>query len=130
MAKVPVEMIPAFDKASRIIMAELKQQAPVAKDGKNKGDLKRSVKVVPYYRSTTDLGFEITADEYGTYLDMGTGTYRAKERGKYEKNPGKGKGGIRPRFWLSLSDGTKIRVSKILTEAAKQYLKRAFQKNG
>lgn len=130
MAQVPPEMKPAFDKASRIILSELKQQAPVAKDGKNKGDLKRSIKIVPYYRTTTDMGFEITGDEYGTYLDMGTGTHRAKERGKYEKNPGKGKGGIKPRFWLTVSDGTKLRVAAILSEAAKQYLKRAFAKNG
>ena len=128
MAQIPPELKPAFDKASRIILAELKQQAPVAKDGKNKGELKSSIKIKPYFTSTSNLGFEITADEYGTYLDMGTGKYRAKERGDYDKNPGKGKGGIRPRFWLTPSEGTKIRVSTMIGEAVMQYLKRALKK--
>jgi hypothetical protein len=128
MAQIPPELKPAFDKASRIILAELKQQAPVAKEGRNKGDLKRSIKIKPYFISTSNLGFEITGDEYGTYLDMGTGTHRATERGKYDKNPGKAKGGIKPRFWLTPSDGTKIRVSTMIGEAVIQYLKRAFKK--
>ena len=128
MSQIPAEIRVAFDKASRVILSELKQQAPVVKEGRNKGDLKNSIKIKPYFTSTQNLGFEITTDDYGQYLDMGTGTYRSKNRGKYTKNPGKGKGGIRPRFWLTISEGTKKRVGTMINESIIRYLKRALKK--
>lgn len=124
---IPPELKPAFDKASRIILAELKQQAPVSKSGKNKGELKRSIVVKPVFVSTSNLGFEITGDQYGSYLDMGTGTYAAKKRGPFDKNPGPGKGGIKPRFWLTPSQGTKNRAATVIRLALIQYLKRTLK---
>jgi hypothetical protein len=124
---IPAELKMAMDKASRIIAANLKSQAPVSKDGRSRGELKNSVKVIPRFSSTSNFGFDIQADSYGIYLDMGTGRYRANERKPWNPKPGKGKDGIKPRFWLTISPKTWERVNNLMTAAIKKYLESKFK---
>lgn len=100
-----------FFKIARKIEGLLRGQAP----SKNLGG---AVQV-----TYEDNGFVISLDDsakYGIYLWRGTGeeiasgaipgtdgeaiqaTYNAIWDRRYDSNPGKGKGGIKPRFWLNL----------------------------
>lgn len=124
---IPTEIKMAMDKASRIIATALKNQAPVAKEGRDRGSLKKSVKVIPRFSSTSDFGFTIEADGYGVYLDMGTGRYAAKDRKPWNPNPGKGDDGIKPRFWLTIPPRVLKATNVLITEAIKKYLQRQFK---
>ena len=124
---IPAEIKMAMDKASRIIVLALRQQAPVAKEGRDRGDLRNSIKVTPIFTSTENFGFEITANEYGLFLDGGTGRYKTKDRKEWNPNPGKGDDGIKPRFWLSVPPRVWKKVNALLSSAIKKYLQRKFK---
>lgn len=107
----------ALEMGARVLESRLKFQAPV-----DTGALKRSVKV---NASLTADGFryEVNYLKYGKFLDLGTGRYfRGEEpKAKWKPNPGKGKGGIKPRYWTNLPVSWYTRINRIIEkELAKQ----------
>ena len=108
---------------ARILEAELNKQKPFSKRVRVKGILKASV-----------IEFVYSYPEYGNYLDLGTKRYRVEEanRQPFKRNPGKGIGGIKPRFWMSIPSQTKQRISMLLqqaiTRAINAELRNAFKK--
>lgn len=117
MAKFDQILTPATNMASRLISAQLRRQAPV-----KTGRLKRSIHI-NVIREGGDGNYRFTFMEeylgYGIFTDLGTGPYGVAEeaRGEWDPNPGKGKGGIRPRFWNSLSEAVMKPIEDILTNA-------------
>jgi hypothetical protein len=97
--------------AARIMQNLLKRQAP-------KGKLRSSIRVTA---KMTPKGFSFTEDyfKYGVYLNRGTGPYYSKQLGEWNPSPGKGKGGIRPRYWTALDSMTRTSVAKLFTKALK-----------
>jgi hypothetical protein len=100
--------------AAALIEQELKAQSPSRKIGSG-------LFVTPSV-SAEGVEFSVTfADgvRYGIFLDRGTGRYRAPETevGRWNPNPGKGTGGIIPRFFTVISDSTQERVAQVLGEA-------------
>lgn len=114
-----------INMAARLIAANLRRQAPV-----DTGALKRSIRVTGTFTGKS-IQFRYDYLYYGKFLDKGTGPYGVRgkgKRGQWDPNPGKGRGGIKPRFWTSLEDSTKIRVKKIISNVIKQYIKTQFRK--
>jgi hypothetical protein len=110
---IRVNLDAQYSKFARRIEGILKSQAP-----RKTGALAQSIRVV-----TNKDGLQIVLqpikgrDSYGVYLHAGTGNYRQGPGGRdfgiiYEAlqdrprnpNPGPGKGGIKPRFFLNLTD--------------------------
>ena len=115
-----MDLKPAYTKIARIIEQIMKRQAP----GK---ELAKSVKI-----KLTEVGYSVTFDiqenSYGKFLDMGTGKYRAKTRGQWNPRPGKGKGGIRPRFWQTISDKDQVRIEMIIEDELSKQIEQELQK--
>lgn len=87
----------AIATSARLMQANLKRQAPF-----DTGVLHKSIKV----RGTMvgdRVEFNVSYAEHGIYTDLGTGRYRTRTRKTWNPRPGKGKGGIKPRFWLTFS---------------------------
>lgn len=89
----------------------LKFQAPV-----DTGALKASVRVQAFVSSDWDsVRFEIDYKRYGRYTDLGEGRYfRGEEpKAKWRKNPGRGKGGIKPSYWTNIDPQEEQRIVNI-----------------
>jgi hypothetical protein len=73
----------------------------------------------------TEDGFSLIAGylSYGRFIDLGTERYYKGEKpsARWNPTPGKGKGGIKPRYWTNLGKPTEKQVANILAkEIAKQ----------
>lgn len=117
MAKFDEILTPATNMVSRIMSAQLRRQAPV-----DTGALKRSIHVKAI-RTNNSVQFVTDYLPYGVYTDMGTGPYKTTKRGEWNPKPGKGKGGIKPRFWTSPSKTVVKDIRKIMAKAMGQYIK-------
>jgi hypothetical protein len=117
MARFDQILTPATNMVSRMISNQLRRQAPV-----DTGRLKRSIHVT-VRREGGDgdytFTFEAEYNGYGIYTDLGTGPYGVTEsaREEWNPNPGKGKGGIKPRFWNSLSESVMKPIEDIIVDA-------------
>ena len=113
--------------AARVYQTRLRFQAP---DGYESGaPLKDSVSVIP--RMTGDgFVFDITYRTYGRYLDSGTGRYyRPNRRANWRPRPGKGRGGIKPRYWTNIRDEQVLkRITTILTKDVAKQIKQQLGK--
>ncbi len=101
-----------------LVRNKLREQVPVGETGK----LQRSitVKVVE-----TPDGFNLVTGylTYGRFVDLGTKRYYKGENpdARWNPNPGKGKGGIKPRYWTNLGKPTTKLIADLLAkEIAKQ----------
>lgn len=104
-----------LNRAAITYQNRLKFQAPV-----DTGKLKASVKVQAFVGGDWDsVRFEMQYRRYGRYVDLGTGPYYKGEndRAKWNKNPRKGKGGIRPRYWTNIDQAEQQRIIQILYPA-------------
>lgn len=117
MAEAKLDIMKAANMAARVYKTRLRYQAPVAT-----GKLKRSIEVVP--ELTQDgVAFRETYLTYGIYTDSGTRRYyKPNKRAKWNPRPGKGKGGIKPRYWTNINDtATTKRIADIFAkDIAKQ----------
>ena len=103
-----------------LVKNKLKEQAP---DGPEPGAPLRNsitVKVVE-----TPDGFRLIEGylTYGRFIDLGTERYYKGENpdARWNPNPGKGKGGIKPRYWTNLGKPTTKLITDLLAkEIAKQ----------
>jgi hypothetical protein len=100
--------------AAQIIEQDIKAQSPSRR-------IAAGLRVDPVIQDG-EISFEVTFSDntkYGVYLDRGTGRYRASENevGVWNPNPGKGKGGIIPRFFTVISEAAVERVGEVLESA-------------
>ena len=117
------EIVRAAYQAARIMETKIKFQAPV-----KTGALRKSVKVVPRFTERSVL-LDIVSLDYGKYTDLGTGRYRtpASKRRNWNPRPGKGKGGIKPRFWTSITKSFRqTQINSLFTNAIRKIIKRQF----
>lgn len=123
MAKFDEILTPATNLASRLVSAQLRRQSPV-----KTGRLKRSIHVRADRQEDVVI---FTADYlgYGVYTDLGTGPYATSEeqRGPWNPTPGKGKGGIKPRFWNSIEEAIWESISDIYYKAYEQAVEKSIE---
>lgn len=115
------EITKAMGDAARLIQELLRSQAPV-----KTGTLRDSVRVRGEEGKSGNIVFRSTYKDYGVYLDYGTGPFNTyPQRSAYRRNPGSGvgQGGIKPRFWTSLDESTRLRVRDIMKKATEQIIK-------
>ena len=112
MATDPIQN--AMIKAERIATLIVKDQIGIS--AYKTGNLQRSVSVIS--QRSGDVVELLLNDptSYGDFTDFGTRSYRASERGPFNANPGRGQGGIIPRFWSSLSDTDILRIEMSFEE--------------
>ena len=108
---------PVLTTISKIVQDQLRRQAPVGETGQ----LQRSVKVKAV---ETEDGVELRTGylTYGRFLDSGTRRFfKPDPEARFNPRPGKGKGGIKPRYWTNLGKATTAKIAKIIkTELTKQ----------
>jgi len=106
----------AINMASRMMTANLRKQVPV-----KTGTLRNSVSVKGSYDGTT-LSFKVGSLKYGVYLDSGTGRYKTKQRKQWNPRPGVGKGGIKPRFWMTFEKAVFESMRKRVAKAVGNFI--------
>lgn len=112
MAKDPIKS--AMIKAERVATLIVKDQ--VQASAFKTGNLMRSVSVSAQ-RSGDVVEFVLNdPTSYGDFTDFGTRAYRATQRGPFNPKPGKGQGGIIPRFWSTLDDAKMERITMIFED--------------
>lgn len=110
------ELFDALNISAQIIAFDIRAQAPSRK-------IANSISVRPVLASEMDseieVDFEVNYGDkiYGLFLDFGTMAERESERGEWNPNPGKGKGGIKPRFFTTPSEATTLKVMELIEEA-------------
>lgn len=113
------EIKKAMGDAARVIESLLKFQAP-----KKTGSLAKSVKVVGQETKSGNVSFQSNYNRYGRFLDWGTLAESAyPNRGRWNPRPGKGRGGIKPRFWTTINAATRERVKQIMAAATSKVIK-------
>jgi hypothetical protein len=125
-----IDLTPTYNKISRKLESILRSQAPV-----DTGNLKNSIAVV--YDAYGFIIYDPT--DYGMYLHRGTGeekdaatstddatTYYNLLRKKWNPKPGKGEGGIRPRYWMNFSDSVYEMIDQELEKAITEELEKGI----
>ena len=112
MATDPIQN--AMLRAERVATLIVKSQVEVS--AYKTGNLMQSVSVIGQRNGNEVLLILDDPTSYGDFTDFGTRSYRASERGPFNANPGRGQGGIIPRFWSSLSDTDILRIEMIFEE--------------
>ena len=109
---------PVLPTIAKLMQDQLRRQAPVAT-----GKLQKSV-VVKAKESKDGVQLVTGYLTYGIFTDSGTGRFRKPNpEAKWNPNPGKGKGGIKPRYWTNLDKAITIRIAQIIEkELAKQII--------
>lgn len=119
-----LDITPAMNLAARIYQTRLKYQAPVAT-----GKLKSSIKVKVVANKS---GFQLVAtyDDYGIFTDSGTKRYhRPSDTAQWRPRPGKGRGGIKPRYWTNIQDESTVRrVTDIIAKEVAKQVRQQFRK--
>ena len=102
--------------SARLMQTLLKRQAP-RKTGALKSSIRVSTKV-------TNNGVSFTTDylPYGIYTNKGTGPYHTEKMGQWNPNPGKGKGGIKPRFWTAIDSMTRTQIADLMKKGLRQQI--------
>jgi len=111
--------------AARLIQDELVSQSPV-----KTGALRESIRVTPVFTEDKII-FRSSYEDYGVYVDLGTGPYYTEptNRRTWNPRPEKGTGGIIPRFWTSLNQTTRLDVMDILARATAEWTKFQLRRN-
>lgn len=121
-----------FNELGARTQAILYLQVPV-----DTGRLKRSIKV-KYQRSNDSVSYSFGYLDYGVYVNLGTKQYNTIKWGSKQSIPfdlppfrgyRKGKGGIQPQYWLSLSEAVGIKDFKeSIKNDIKEYIKNSIKK--
>lgn len=111
-------------KKAAYMAARVFEQALRAQSPKLTGELRKSIKVTPVFTDDS-VKFTSSYNQYGKYLDLGTGPYKtpASSRRAWNPKPGKGKGGIKPRFWTSIKQSTRDTINKMISDAFMKVIK-------
>lgn len=102
--------------SARIMQNLLRRQAP-RKTGALKSSIKVSAKI-------TNNGVSFTTDylPYGIYTNKGTGPYYTEKIGRWNPRPGKGRGGIKPRFWTAIDTTTRTQIADLMKKGLRQQI--------
>ena len=68
------------------------------------------------------INFNVEYLGYGKFTDLGTGPYRTRERRTWNPRPGRGRGGIKPRFWLTFNRQVFDAVRKRIAQAVGKFI--------
>jgi hypothetical protein len=117
-----VDLQKIANMAARILQNLYRRQAP-----KKTGALRSSIKVTA---RVTDKNISFTTDymKYGIYTNKGTGPYYTPVLGEWNPKPGKGKGGIKPRFWTALDSMTRTNVASLISKGLAQQVRDEIKK--
>jgi len=114
---------PVLPIISKIMQDQLRRQAPVATGALQKSVTVRAIETKDGVQLVT--GFL----NYGVFTDSGTGKYRRPNPdAKWNQRPGKGKGGIKPRYWTNLDNAITIRISRIIEREIAKQIQQSFGK--
>ena len=114
---------PVLPTIAKLMQDQLRKQAPVAT-----GKLQQSV-VVKAVESKDGVQLVTGYLTYGIFTDEGTGRYRKPNpKAIFNPNPGKGKGGIRPRYWTNLDKAITIRIARIIEKEIAKQIQQSFRK--
>lgn len=113
---------PVLPTIAKIMQDQLRKQAPVATER-----LRKSV-VVKAKESKDGVQLVTGYLTYGIFTDSGTGRYnRPNPEAPWNPKPGKGKGGIKPRYWTNLDDAITIRIARIIEKELARQIKKSFK---
>jgi hypothetical protein len=104
-----------YKRIETLVKNRLKLQVPVGETEK----LKKSITVRV---EETSGGIKLIEGylTYGIFLKSGTGRYfKPNPKAGWNPNPGKGKGGIKPRYWTNLDKATTTMISQLLKKDVK-----------
>ena len=98
-----------------LVKNKLREQSP---DGPEPGAPLRNSITVKVVETRDGFGFVEGYLTYGRFLDLGTEGYFKGERpdAKWNPNPGKGKRGIKPRYWTNLGKPTQRMIADLLAK--------------
>jgi len=105
-----------FQQAAKEIKSILIAQVPVYKGDRSdiiKGLLKGSIGV-----KVDANGWSVKMMKYGMFLNSGSGPYFKPSTIKpWNPRPGKGKGGIKPRYWENIPKDVEMRIMDTIATA-------------
>jgi hypothetical protein len=114
---------PVLNTISKIMQDQLRRQAPVAT-----GALQKSV-TVRAVESKDGVQMVTGYLNYGVFTDSGTGRYRKPNpNATWNPRPGKGKGGIKPRYWTNLNKAVTIKIARIIEKEMAKQIQQSFRK--
>ena len=114
---------PVLPTIAKLMQDQLRRQAPVAT-----GKLQKSVVVKA--KETKD-GVQLVTGylTYGIFTDSGTKRFhKPNNEAKWNPTPGKGKGGIKPRYWTNLDNAVTIRIARIIEKEMAKQIQESFRK--
>ena len=104
-----------YKRIETLIKNRLRFQVPVGETG----DLKKSI-TVKVEETNEGIRFIEGYLTYGIFLKSGTGRYlKPNPKAEWNPRPGKGKGGIKPRYWTNLDKATTTMISQLLKKDVK-----------
>ena len=114
---------PILPTIAKLMQDQLRKQAPVAT-----GKLQRSV-VVKAKEDKDGVQLVTGYLTYGIFTDSGTKRFhRPNNNAKWNPKPGKGKGGIKPRYWTNLDNAVTIRIARIIERELAKQIRQSFRK--
>ena len=114
---------PILPTIAKLMQDQLRRQAPV-----DTGKLQRSV-VVKAVESEDGVQLVTGYLTYGIFTDSGTKRFhRPNNNAKWNPKPGKGKGGIKPRYWTNLDNAVTIRIARIIERELAKQIRQSFRK--
>ena len=113
---------PILPTIAKLMQDQLRRQAPVAT-----GKLQKSV-VVKAKESKDGVQLVTGYLTYGIFTDSGTGRYRKPNLdARWNPKPGKGQGGIKPRYWTNLDQAITIRIAQIIEKELAKQIRQSFK---
>ena len=117
---------PVLPTIAKLMQDQLRKQAP---DGPAPGDPLRKSIVVRAKESKDGVQLVTGYLTYGIFTDEGTGRFRKPNpNATWNPKPGKGKGGIKPRYWTNLDKAVTIRIARIIEKEIAKQIQQSFRK--
>lgn len=112
-----IDVNEAINMAVRLTRDNLIRQVPV-----KTGALRDSIQVSGGVKKNQ---LTINSDYlfYGKFVDQGTGPYATKKRLTWRPRPGRGRKGIRPRYWTTLEKSTRLEIKRIFERVIAQQIR-------
>lgn len=106
----------AYSQVAKQIKTILLGQVPVYQGDRTdikKGLLKGSLGV-----TVNANGWSIRMKKYGMFLNSGSGPYfKPSAKKPWNPNPGRGRGGIKPRYWENIPLATEMKIMDVIATA-------------
>jgi hypothetical protein len=115
-----LDLTKVYKRIEVLVKNKLREQSP---DGPEPGAPLRNSITVRVEETKDGFAFVTGYLTYGRFLDLGTERYFKGERpdAKWNPNPGKGRRGIKPRYWTNLGKPTEKMIADLVAkEIAKQ----------